>query len=144
MRPTFSIQPPKISIRYVFLLSLLSVCLLWNNALAGEPSGKENQPEPHLANIRQLTFAGKNAEAYFSDESNRLVYQSTLEPDGKTIRSCYQIYVMDLDGTHVRRVSLGLGGTTCGYFFPGGRRVLFSSTHGASQFCPPVPEKTER
>ena len=41
---------------------------------------KENQPEPHLANIRQLTFSGKNAEAYFSPDGYKLVYQSTLDP----------------------------------------------------------------
>jgi Tol biopolymer transport system component len=144
MHPAFFYKRSQTSIRYVLLLSLLATPLLWNTAKAGEAPSKGNQPEPHLANIRQLTFAGKNAEAYFSAESNRLVYQSTLEPDGKTLRSCYQIYIMDLDGTNVRRVSLGLGGTTCGYFFPGGRRVLFSSTHIDSQFCPPIPEKTER
>lgn len=144
MRPTFSVHPSKTSLRNILLLSLLSVLLLWNTARAGEPLANQDQPEPHLANIRQLTFAGKNAEAYFSFEGDRLVYQSTLEPDGKTLRSCYQIYIMDLDGTNVRRVSTGTGGTTCGYFFPGGRRVLFSSTHIMSQFCPPVPERTER
>ncbi|MDR4459990.1 MAG: hypothetical protein MRJ67_05660 [Nitrospirales bacterium] len=144
MHPTFSILRSTFSIRNILPLSLLSVLLLWNTTLAAEPPANQDQPEPHLANIRQLTFSGKNAEAYFSDEGNRLVYQSTLEPDGKTLRSCYQIYIMDLDGTNVRRVSLGLGGTTCGYFFPGGRRVLFSSTHIMSQFCPPAPERTER
>ena len=108
------------------------------------PPTTQSHQEPHLANIRQLTFAGKNAEAYFSFEGDRLVYQSTLEPDGKTLRSCYQIYIMDLDGTNVRRVSTGTGGTTCGYFFPGGRRVLFSSTHIDSAYCPPVPQRTER
>ncbi len=102
------------------------------------------QPEPHLANIRQLTFSGKNAEAYFSPDGYSLVYQSTLEPDGKTLRSCYQIYTMDLDGTNVRRVSTGTGGTTCGFYFPGSRRVLFSSTHVQSPHCPPKLQKTER
>ena len=144
MHSAFSHQASKRFIRYVLLLILLVTALMWNAAWAGEAPPKGNQPEPHLANIRQLTFAGKNAEAYFSFENNRLVYQSTLEPDGKTLRSCYQIYIMDLDGTNVRRVSTGTGGTTCGYFFPGGRRVLFSSTHINSQFCPPVPEKAER
>ena len=105
---------------------------------------KQTQPEPHLANIRQLTFTGKNAEAYFSPDGYKLVYQSTLEPDGKTLRSCYQIYTMNLDGSNIRRVSTGLGGTTCGYFFPGSRRVLFSSTHVAGPHCPPKPPRTER
>ena len=144
MRPTCSVQRSKTSLTSFILLCLLSSSLAWNATWAVEPPGSQDQPEPHLANIRQLTFAGKNAEAYFSFEGNRLVYQSTLEPDGKTLRSCYQIYIMDLDGTNVRRVSTGTGGTTCGYFFPGGRRVMFSSPHLNSPYCPPVPERTER
>ena len=107
------------------------------------PSTQETKPEPHLTNIRQLTFSGKNAEAYFSPDGYKLVYQSTLEPDGKTLRSCYQIYTMNLDGSNVRRVSTGLGGTTCGYFFPGSRRLLFSSTHFVSMHCPPKLPRTK-
>ncbi len=104
---------------------------------------QETKSEPHLANIRQLTFSGKNAEAYFSPDGYKLVYQSTLEPDGKTLRSCYQIYTMNLDGSNVRRVSTGLGGTTCSYFFPGSRRLLFSSTHFVNSHCPPKLPRTE-
>lgn len=114
---------------------------------AAKPETKAQQtpkPEPHLANIKQLTFSGKNAEAYFSPDGYKLVYQSTLEPDGKTLRSCYQIYTMNLDGSGVRRVSTGYGGTTCGYFFPGSRRLLFSSTHFAGTNCPPKPPRTKR
>lgn len=144
MHPTFFVHASKPSIRHILLFILVFSFLTGNTVGAGEPPATGHQPEPHLANIRQLTFAGKNAEAYFSFEGNRLVYQSTLEPDGKTLRSCYQIYIMDLDGTNVRRVSTGIGGTTCGYFFPGGRRVLFSSTHIHSPYCPPAPERTER
>lgn len=112
---------------------------------ATEPTPtQETKPEPHLANIRQLTFSGKNAEAYFSPDGYTLVYQSTLEPDGTTLRSCYQIYTMNLDGSNVSRVSTGLGGTTCSYFFPGSRRLLFSSTHFVSTYCPPKLPRTER
>ncbi|RMH02648.1 MAG: hypothetical protein D6704_13830 [Nitrospirae bacterium] len=100
--------------------------------------------EPHLANIRQLTFGGKNAEAYFSFDGDKLIFQSTRREDGQGFRDCYQIFVMDLDGTNVRRVSTGLGGTTCGYFFPGGRRVLFSSTHWSHPGCPPKPKRGAR
>jgi len=102
------------------------------------------QPERHLTNIRQLTFSGKNAEAYFSSGGHQLVFQSTLEPDGKTQRGCYQIYIMNLEGSNVYQVSTGTGGTTCGYFFPGDRRVLFSSTHLNSTLCPPDPPRGER
>ena len=100
--------------------------------------------EPHLKNIRQLTSGGKNAEAYFSFDGQTLVFQSTKDPDEKHLRPCYQIYTMDLDGTNKRRVSTGFGGTTCGYFFPGDRRILFSSTHMKSPQCPPALKRTKR
>ena len=100
--------------------------------------------EPHLKNIRQLTSGGRNAEAYFSFDGQTLVYQSTITPQEETPRACYQIYTMDLDGTNKRRVSTGFGGTTCGYFFPGDRRILFSSTHMRNPNCPPALKRTKR
>lgn len=108
------------------------------------PDAPASPSESHLANIRQLTFSGKNAEAYFSFDGRQLVYQSTLEPDGNTHRACYQIYIMNLEGSNVYRVSTGTGGTTCGYFYPGDRRVLFSSTHVNSTACPPEPPRGPR
>src|SRR5436305_1068035 len=71
------------------------------------------QPEPgerHLRNVRQLTDGGENAEAYFSADGRRLVFQSTR--DG---RRCDQEYVMNVDGSALRRVSTGTGKTTCGF-----------------------------
>ena len=90
--------------------------------------------ERHLKNIRQLTEGGENAEAYFSQDGTRLIYQST-RPD----YPCDQIYSMKTDGTDKHRVSTGTGRTTCGYFYPGGRHILFASTHEASAACPPKP-----
>ena len=100
--------------------------------------------EPHLKNIRQLTTEGKNAEAYFSFDGDKLVYQSTKDPDSDALLPCYQMYTMDLDGTNVRRISTGYGVNTCGYFFPGDRRVLFSSTHMKNPACPPALPRTKR
>ncbi len=113
--------------------------------------------EPHLANIRQLTFGRKNAEAYFSFDGDQLIFQSTnnwataggagpeagggVEGGGL---SCYQMYIMDVASREVRLVSTGLGGTTCGYFYPGGRRVLYSSTHLSGPNCPPKPPRGKR
>ncbi len=102
------------------------------------------QSEKHLKNIRQLTVGGKNAEAYFSFDGDRLIFQSTKDPEHPQLRDCYQMYIMNLDGTDIHRVSTGHGGTTCGYYFPGGRRVLYSSTHGANLKCPPKPERSAR
>lgn len=91
--------------------------------------------EVHLANIRQLTFGGQNAEAYFSSDGTKIVFQST-----RGDRPCDQEYVMNADGSDVHRVSNGRGRTTCGYFFDHDRKVLFSSTHLADPDCPKPPD----
>ena len=107
--------------------------------------------ERHLANIRQLTIGRQNAEAYFSFDGTKLIFQSTndwskdvLENRSKPADAglgCYQMYVMDLASDAIRLVSTGIGATTCGYFFPGDRRVLYSSTHAANPNCPPKPKR---
>jgi Tol biopolymer transport system component len=94
--------------------------------------------ERHLRNVRQLTFGGENAEAYFSFGGGELVFQAT--PEGA---ECDQEYVMRTDGTAVARVSTGRGRVTCGYFLPGDARVLFASTHETSPACPPKPDLSE-
>jgi TolB protein len=91
--------------------------------------------ENHLRNLRQLTFAGENAEAYFSSDGKQLIFQSTR--DG---RQCDQIYTMNVDGSDVRLLSNGEGRTTCSYFFPSGRRILYSSTYLGGKECPPRPD----
>ena len=91
--------------------------------------------ERHFANVRQLTHGGENAEAYFSHDGKRLIFQSTR--DGRT---CDQQYVMNVDGSGLRRVSTGQGKTTCGYFFAGDDRIFFASTHAADSACPPRPD----
>ena len=91
--------------------------------------------EKHLRNIKQLTFGGENAEAYFSSDGKQLIFQSTR--DG---RGCDQIYTMNVDGSNVKMISNGDGRTTCSYFFPGQERVLYSSTHLGDKQCPPRPD----
>jgi len=91
--------------------------------------------EKHLRNIKQLTFAGENAEAYFSADGSRLIFQSTR--DG---HQCDQIYTMSVDGSNVKMISTGQGRTTCSYFFPNGERILYSSTHLGGKECPPRPD----
>lgn len=93
------------------------------------------QGERHLRNIRQLTFGGENAEAYFSFDGKRIIFQSTR--DGAR---CDQQYTMHADGSGLRRVSNGQGRTTCGFFSPGGREIVYASTHGAGPACPPRPD----
>jgi TolB protein len=90
-----------------------------------------------LRNVRQLTFGGQNAEAYFDATGDRLIFQSTRSPF-----ACDQIFTMRSDGSDVRLVSTGKGRTTCGFFFPDGRRVLYASTHLADAACPPPPDRS--
>ena len=92
----------------------------------------------YLANIRQLTFGGQNAEAYWSPDGSKLVFQSTR--DGA---ACDQIYVMNADGSDQRMVSTGRGVTTCGYFLPDGETVLYASTHLAGDGCPERPDRSQ-
>jgi Tol biopolymer transport system component len=93
--------------------------------------------EAFLANVRQLTFGGQNAEAYWSPDGRRLIFQSDA---GRL--ACDQIFVMNADGSEVRRVSDGRGRTTCSYFLPGTDRVLFASTAHAGPECPPPPDRS--
>ncbi|MFB3910214.1 MAG: hypothetical protein ACE15D_17640 [Candidatus Eisenbacteria bacterium] len=91
--------------------------------------------EKHLSKIRQLTNGGENAEAYFSWAGDALVFQST--PRGA---QCDQIFLLDLRNGATELVSTGEGRTTCSYFLPGDREILYASTHLASPDCPPPPD----
>jgi TolB protein len=88
--------------------------------------------EKHFKNIRQLSFGGENAEAYFSADGKKLIFQSTREGV-----ECDQIFEMNIDGSGVKMVSTGKGRTTCAYFFRDGKRILYASTHLADAKCPP-------
>ncbi len=88
-----------------------------------------------LSDVRQLTFGGVNAEAYWSPDGRSLIFQSTRPPFFAD-----QIFVMSADGRRLRLVSTGKGRTTCGYFLSDGEWVLFSSTHLAGP-QPPAWQK---
>ncbi|MEX1189584.1 MAG: hypothetical protein WED33_10020 [Bacteroidia bacterium] len=97
--------------------------------------------EKHLSNIKQLTFGGDNAEAYFSFNDSMLTLQIT---NPKENIPCDQIYSMRLNQSgEIQRnlISTGKGRTTCSFFMPGNQEVLFASTHEADKACPPTPER---
>ena len=117
------------------LLTAIATVLFYLGS--GAPPPQPPAAEKHLSNIRQLTHGGENAEAYFSKDGKRLVFQSTREGV-----PCDQIFTINVDGTGERRVSNGKGRTTCGYFYPGGTAgedIVFASTHGMDAACPPKP-----
>lgn len=89
--------------------------------------------ERRLSNLRQLTFGGENAEAYFSFDGQRLSFQSSKD------RACDQIFTMRIDGSDVRMVSNGEGRTTCSHYTPDGKSIVYASTHLGGRECPPVP-----
>jgi len=101
------------------------------------PTLKSNPKETHLRNIRQLTHGGTNAEAYFSADGKKLIFQSTREP-----YKCDQIFSMNSDGSNLRLVSTGKGRTTCSYFTPDGNRIIYASTHLGSPDCPPPADRS--
>jgi Tol biopolymer transport system component len=108
----------------------MSALALW----ARQPQSQQPQPvERHLRNIKQLTFGGENAEAYFSFDGRQLTFQST----GKD--ACDQIYTMNVDGSGVKRLSSGKGRTTCSHFMPDDKSIVYASTHLGGDACPPVP-----
>ncbi len=91
------------------------------------PKNKSVDPDPqekHLTNLKQLTFGGQNAEAYWRKDGKQIVYQ--------TLQSDYpdeQIFTMDVDGGNKKLISTGKGRCTCSYFTPDNKYVYFSSTH---------------
>ncbi len=95
--------------------------------------------EVNIKNVKQLTFGGDNAEAYFSFDDKHLVFQATNKEWGTT---CDQIYYMPVDGYTEGippMISTGKGRTTCSFFMPGNQEIIYSSTHLGSEACPQAP-----
>lgn len=110
-------------------------------AASGGASRVVVEPAPgerHLRHIRQLTFGGNNAEAYFSRSGKQLIFQRQEKVDS----GCDQQYLINIDGSGLRRVSNGLGRTTCGYFYANDTRILYSSTFHHSPECPPPVDRS--
>lgn len=97
----------------------------------------ELEGEKRLKNIRMLTEVGENAEAYFSFDGSKIIYQATVGD-----LKCDQIFTMNLDGTDKKLVSTGKGRTTCAYFYPDGNKILYASTHHFDENCPKPPDRS--
>lgn len=117
---------------------LVALCTAFAGTAVAPAETAASEANQLLSNIRQLTFGGQNAEAYWSPDGSKLVFQST-RGDGR----CDQIYVMNADGSDQRMVSTGRGVTTCGYFLPDGESIVYASTHLAGDDCPPRPDRSK-
>jgi Peptidase family M28/PDZ domain/WD40-like Beta Propeller Repeat/PA domain len=105
------------------------------------PASYARADEPHLADVRRLTFGGENAEAYWAWNGDQLIFQAR---GGTTGQACDRIYRMSLAAGGDRTpVSSGRGATTCSFFLPGDREVIYASTHLAGDACPPRPDMTK-
>jgi TolB protein len=102
---------------------------------AGTPFAS-SASEPRITNIRMLTNGGENAEAYFSGDETKLIFQRTRPPE----LPCDQIFTIDLRTGEEKLVSTGKGRTTCAYFYPSDTKILYASTHHVNQACPAPPD----
>ncbi|MDA9951963.1 hypothetical protein N9D46_00905 [Chitinophagales bacterium] len=102
------------------------------------------EEEVHLKNVRQLTFGGDNAEAYWSFDGQSLVFQRKHEPSGIM---CDQIFIGEIpaadEAFDFKMVSTGKGRTTCSYYLHGDTTFIYASTHLSMDDCPPVPDKSK-
>ncbi len=101
--------------------------------------------EKHFANIRQLTFGGDNAEAYWSYDGKSVIFQRTNVKEGV---NCDQMFIGKIPTSAAEKftykmVSSGKGRTTCGFFLPDGKHVIYASTHLGADSCPPVPDRSK-
>lgn len=149
-------QPPHPCIRFPFpiymkktpLLILLLAAMSVHTQAQTKPAAAQKSPiqypeERHFKNVRQLTYGGDNAEAYFGFDNEHIVFQRTHAKEGM---ACDQIFYGALpktakDSFRFRLVSTGRGRTTCAYLMPDHQHVLYASTHLASEECPPVPDR---
>lgn len=100
--------------------------------------------EKHFKNIRQLTFGGDNAEAYWSFDGKSIVFQRTNPKEGL---NCDQIFIGQIpaadESFNYKMISSGKGRTTCAYFMKDGKHIIYASTHLGADTCPPLPDRSK-
>ena len=96
-------------------------------APAQPPADWKAEEAKHLSNIKQMTFDFVRAgEGYFSPDGRTIIFQAEEKNSGNPF---YQIFTQDLATGKHTRVSPGLGRTTCAYFRPDGKKIIFASGH---------------
>jgi hypothetical protein len=134
---------------FVHVLLLSAACATQSPppaAVASTPAPAPHLPEEvRLRDLKQLTFDGENAEAYWSFDGQQVSLQRRAA--GVACDRIYTMKVFDdgklIDHPEPHMISSGLGATTCSYFFPGAKQLLYASTHLASDECPPKPDMSQ-
>ena len=137
------------------ILVLLGLTLIFSCKSEPKSAEKESKPEvslmagsdtliypeeKHFKSIKQITFGGNNAEAYWSFDDSMMVFQSDYQKWGV---ECDQMFLMQVGETFQDTIppmiSTGMGRTTCSYFLPDNKHILYGSTHLVDDKCPDVP-----
>lgn len=140
--------------KLAFSSLLFTSMTIFVSIAAAQHSGESAKPandtvhypeEKHFKNIRQLTFGGDNAEAYFSYDSKWLIFQKTSLKEGIP---CDQMYIGKIPTTPEEKfepklISTGKGRTTCGFFAKDNKHVIYASTHTGADTCPPTPDRSK-
>jgi Tol biopolymer transport system component len=138
---------------FLLFLSIISLAGCKSEPKSSEKLEKEAVPslmagndtliypeEKHFKSIRQITFGGDNAEAYWSFDDKQLIFQSNNKDWGV---NCDQMFLMNASETFKDNkppmVSTGMGRTTCAYFLPDNKHFVYGSTHLPDKECPEVP-----
>src|SRR4051812_26829687 len=127
---------------FAILLAVITLFSFSNRSTKSVKNGPTDSlrypEEVHLKNLRQLTYGADNAEAYWSFDSKFVTFQSNNKEWGS---KCDQIFYMPITGQDVRKekprqISNGEGRTTCSFFMPGNKTILYASTHQGGKECP--------
>jgi TolB protein len=126
----------------IIATTLLSIVSIYSSIAQQRVDSVQYGREKHFKNVKQLTFGADNAEAYWSFDSRKLIFQSNNKDWGV---QCDQIFYLDLsksvkDGKPPM-VSTGKGRTTCSYFLPGNKKIVYASTHLGGDQCPAEPAR---
>lgn len=130
--------------RILFSLAIISLAFAAQSQTT-TPDSVHFAGEKHFKNIRQLTFGGDNAEAYWSYDGKYIIFQRTNPKEGL---NCDQIFIgkvpqKENEPFTYRMVSSGKGRTTCAFFLPDGKHFIYASTHKGGDDCPPTPDRAK-
>lgn len=130
---------------FVWICSVAGIGQLMAQAPAAASDSVLFAGEKHFKNVRQLTFGGDNAEAYWSYDGKHIIFQRTNPKEGI---NCDQIFIGKLPSSPneeftYKMVSSGKGRTTCAFFLPDGKHIIYASTHLGADNCPPTPDRAK-